>query len=93
MCAACSVVGAIVYAILAEGELQSWATAPVEYVVECHKVNTGEGIVNDENLKKHTNAVFESSNCVEVSLGDVPQNIADPLSCRKMSEPNKGGKQ
>lgn len=85
--------GAVVYAILADGELQSWATAPVEYVVECHKVNTGEGIANDENFEKDTNLVFEPSNSVEVSLGDVPQNTADLLSCRKMSEPAKGGKQ
>ncbi|PVD36705.1 hypothetical protein C0Q70_03691 [Pomacea canaliculata] len=64
VCAAVSVVGAMVYGVFVEGELQSWAAPPsVQHVVEYHSVK-GEDI-------------HSTSDCNDGSLSDITANIAD----------------
>ncbi|PVD36708.1 hypothetical protein C0Q70_03694 [Pomacea canaliculata] len=58
--AAVSVVGAMVYGVFAEGELQSWAAPPsVQHVVECHREK------EVDNNKKRPRS---TSQCEEASL-------------------------
>lgn len=84
VCAAVSVVGAMVYAIFAEGELHSWAAPPSVLQVEYHSMKE---IENRENLA-HLISQYE-----DASPGNVTKNNADLLIPRKESssscEPQK----
>ncbi|XP_025084629.1 sialin-like [Pomacea canaliculata] len=72
VCAALSVVGAVVYGIFAEGELQSWAAPPpVENTVKYESAK----VENDN--ENHTQT---SSERKDVSLGDVTPNNSNLVS-------------
>ncbi|PVD36709.1 hypothetical protein C0Q70_03695 [Pomacea canaliculata] len=85
VCAAVSVVGAMVYGVFAEGELQSWAAPPsVQHVVDCHKV---------KEIENNKNRSYPITQCEDSSPGDITTNNADPMTPRKegsiITEPQK----